>query len=517
MKLAVLIAVVLLSSIYTQILVAEASEYHDIIVIGAGMAGLAAADELNEKYSVLVLEARDRIGGRIWTDDSLGMPIDLGASWIHGIDDNPIWALAQQYELDTVKTDEESEKIHPEEFSDFRDNYDPFKDFLSEHAKENPDASLQDAVDAFIDSPSLDLNDEEKIEFRSSVYQEIELDFAADAPDLSVNYKTGYRINGQDENDVVFPAGYNQTIEKMAEGLEIKLGHIVQEVDYTDKTTIQVITNQGSFTAKYVISTVPLGILKNNEITFSPELSSEKMAAINNLQMGLMNKNYFLFDKVFWDNDVDWITHVTEDPNEWPLFFNFAKYIDKPLIMGFSTGQFAHELEELSDDEIKNSAIAALREIYGENVVPEPTNYLITRWASDPFAKGTYAYIPVGGNIEDYAVLRDSVDNRIFFAGEATDIYPQTVHGAYLSGKREAVKIMLTDLKEDGKFMTPLEQESKGMYPYYVECNDGLELIIRPDPTRAACVTSDTAMNLIDRELAQSPENYFESILFLGK
>src|SRR3989338_1779101 len=121
------------------------------------MAGLAAADELNEKYSVLVLEARDRIGGRIWTDDSLGMPIDLGASWIHGIDDNPIWALAQQYELDTVKTDEESEKIHPEEFSDFRDNYDPFKDFLSEHAKENPDASLQDAVDAFIDSPSLDL------------------------------------------------------------------------------------------------------------------------------------------------------------------------------------------------------------------------------------------------------------------------------------------------------------------------------------------------------------------------
>ena len=137
MKLALTVAVVLLSSIYTQILVAEESEYHDIIVIGAGMAGLAAADELNEKYSVLVLEARDRIGGRIWTDDSLGMPIDLGASWIHGIDDNPIWALAKQYELDTVETDEESEKIHPEEFSDFRDNYDPFKDFLSEYAKEN--------------------------------------------------------------------------------------------------------------------------------------------------------------------------------------------------------------------------------------------------------------------------------------------------------------------------------------------------------------------------------------------
>lgn len=487
-------------------------EQYDVIVIGAGMAGLAAADELNEKYNVLVLESRDRLGGRVWTDNSLGMPIDLGASWIHGIDDNPIWDMTQQYNIETAKTNEGSYKIYPEEFSEIEDYYESdFVNFLSEYAKENPNASLQGAIDEFIASP--ELKAEEKIAFRSTVYQEIELDYASDASDLSVKYNTGYRMDGQEDNDVVFPAGYDQVIKKMAEGLDIKFEHIVQEIDYTDESIIKVITAKGTFEANRVISTVPLGILKDGDVTFSPELPSEKRTAINNLEMGLLNKNYFLFDEVFWDKDADWIIHVTKDHNKWPLFFNFAKYIDKPLIMGFSTGQFAHELEELSDEEIKDSAISALREIYGENV-PEPENYLITRWASDPFAKGSYAYTRVGASLEDYTILRESVDNRIFFAGEATDIYPQTVHGAYLSGKREAVKIMLTDLKEEGKFMTPLEQMNKGMHSYYVECKDGLELIIRPDPTRAACVTSDTAMTLIDRKLAKTPEDYLNSILF---
>lgn len=485
---------------------------YDVIVIGAGMAGLAAADHLDEKgYSVLVLEARDRLGGRIWTNDSWGIPIDLGASWIHGIDGNPIWKLVQEYNIKTVKTDEDSYIIYPDEYSELAEDSELYDNFLEVSLEEfkqlNPDASFQDAIDYFLARHTL--SPEENVVFRSTVYGEVELDFAADAPDLALEHNVAYRIDGQEDNDVVFPDGYVQVIEKLADGLEIKTEHIVEKIDYTDKSTVLVTTNQGTFSAKRVISTLPNGVLQSGSVTFSPELPEEKITAINNLKMGLMNKNFFLFDKVFWDEDVDWIVRVGDDYNKWAFFFNFAKYLDEPILMGFSTGEYARELEKLPDEEIIQSAMDALETIYpGE--VTEPTKYHITRWASDEFAGGSYAYIHVGASIDDYDTMREPVNDQIFFAGEATDIYPQTVHGAYFSGMREAIKIHMSDYG----LLSPLQQVNEGLHPYYVECKEGLTLIIRTESTRAACVTSDTAAELIARELAQSPEDYLESILF---
>ena len=516
---------------------ADTQEQYDVIVVGAGIAGLAAADSLvndaTKKYNVLVLEASSREGGRVWTDNSLGTKLDLGASWIHGIDNNPIWEIAQNNNLEWKKTSEESTAVYdittspPTKIDDdsymwalFDDkespeNDDDFMSYLKRYDKNG--ATLQDVIDDFIKQYNLDETQQKALNY--TVYSEIEIDYATDASELPVSYKTGYRIDGQEDNDVILPGGYKQIIDILKKDLNIKTNTRVTEINYEGETAISVISSEGEiFKANRVIVAVPLGVLKKGEITFVPDLSQEKQTAIQHLEMGVMDKVYYIFDEQkepFWDKDVDWIYPISKSRNHFSLFFNFYKSTGQPILLGFITGNDAKNLEELPEDQIMREGLEVLRQIYGDDI-SEPEQYDVTKWAKDQYTHGTYAYISKDGSLNDYAQLRESENNRIYFAGEHTDIHPQTVHGAYFSGKREAIKINLDDLKEEGKFMTPLEQENKGMHPYYIECKDGLELIIRTAPTQAACVTHDTATELIARnpDRSMSPEAYLESILF---
>ena len=418
----------------------------DVIIVGAGIAGLAAANELDSKgFDVLILEARDRIGGRIWSSDEWsGSTVDLGASWIHGIENNPITDIAIKYGIETIVMD-----LNPSELYDYEGNwfddekqdqawtmFDNFQEFIiMENERRERDASIQDALDSFVSQQSLSMEEQEILSI--PVYSSIELKYNAPASELSLFWWDIGKSYGGDE--VIFPEGFDQITDELSDGLDIRLEHIVSKIEY-DENGVNVISNQGSFEGKYVVCTVPLGVLKHGNIEFSPSLPQTKQNAIEKLGMGLMNKIYFLFPEAFWD-DTTFINHISKNNGGWMEFLNLEPFIDKPILMAFSSGEYGKQLEKLSDEEIVIQGMEILKKLYG-NDIPEPEDYIITRWASDPFSRGAYSFTPVGATPSDYDALAEPVMNRVFFAGEATiKEAPATVHGAYLSGIREAERI----------------------------------------------------------------------------
>ncbi|MCW8998592.1 MAG: FAD-dependent oxidoreductase, partial [Kangiellaceae bacterium] len=241
--------------------------------------------------------------------------------------------------------------------------------------------------------------------------------------------------------DVVFPQGYDTLVTALADGLDIKLNTYVNAIDYQG-SIVSVQTSQGTYTADYVIVTVPLGVLKKDVILFNPSLPQEKLNAIEALDMGVLNKVYLRFPEVFWDNNVDNLAQISEQKGHWSYWINLSKLTSQPILLGFNVASFGTEIESLSNQEIVSQAMVQLRKFFGDNI-PEPSDSIITRWANDPFSFGSYSYVPKGATASMRQDLAAPVNNQVFFAGEATHSeYPSTVHGAFLSGQREASRIL---------------------------------------------------------------------------
>lgn len=430
----------------------------DVMIIGAGIAGLSAAKILKNKgLSVLVLEARERIGGRIWTDTSLGFPVDLGASWIHGINKNPIKQLADQFHIKTVPTNYNASHVYHSNgklLSDSEERqlykrYDEIYRLLMAIRRKRmqqrlPDIAWQQALDQVLSQKLFNVNALAELYF--ALNTEIEHEYAADLSQLSLfNWDVETSFSGSDH---LIPSGYGQIVENIVKtaGLTSRIltRQIVQHIDYSSASGVQITTNQAVFTASKVIVTLPLGVLKANTVEFYPALPKTKQAAIARLGMGILNKAYLQFPKYFWQQDepTQLIDSVSTVKGQWAEWLNYHYYTRQPGLLGFNAGQHGSEIEALSDSEIIDEAMQTLFHRYG-NDIPQPEAQLITRWGSDPFALGAYSYIATGASVADYQELSKSVNQRLFFAGEATSTdHPSTVHGAFLSGLREANKVL---------------------------------------------------------------------------
>ena len=407
-----------------------------VVIVGAGIAGLAAAAELKAGgfRDVVILEARDRIGGRIWTGSlSGGIPVDLGASWIHGVKDNPITEIARDNNIEVRRTNYRNEAVHARDGGQLPLSGGDIPDGFWRLAGRHPGASLQAAYDEYL--KTRDFSDAEKRYLAYLLNTTIEHDYAADISDLSLESVEGGSAFGG--HDVVFPGGYRQIIDTLADNQDILLGHAVTGIDYAG-TPIVVTTARGAtFEADRVIVTAPLGVLKKGLVSFSPALPPRKQKAIDSLEMGVLNKTCLLFDDVFWDRDIEFIGYVGTTKGRWAETLNLYPYTGQPILMMFNAASYGTQVERLSNQEIVAQATTTLADMYG--TVPKPQDALITRWRSDPWAYGSYSYVPVGAAFQQYADLGTPVNNRLFFAGEAThDEYPSTVHGAFLSGLRAA-------------------------------------------------------------------------------
>jgi monoamine oxidase len=419
-----------------------------VLVIGAGIAGISAARKLQaEGVEVVALEARNRVGGRIWTDHSLGVPLDLGAAWIHGNSlDNPVAKIVEDNDIKTLVTDYDKAITYDTDGTLLEDGVvteadEFFFDVLQEAEAYGEtlkqDISLQEGLEQALSNKRLSAQGHRLFDHMTSVW--IEHEYGADVSELSLwNAQQGEAFDG---DDVLFPGGYQQLIDVLALGLDIRVNHVVSKVSYS-ANGVSVTTNQGVFQADYAIITLPLGVLQSNAVTFSPALPQEKIEAIQSLGMGSYNKTCLRFPKVFWPKEPDWLDYVNNPKGLWSEFLNICHYGDAPILIGINPGTVGRELEILSDKETVESAMNVLKTMFGK-AIPEPSAFKIARWHGDPFAKGAYSFIPVGSSGDTLDALAANVNDKLFFAGEATSRdYQSTVHGGYLSGLRAADEIL---------------------------------------------------------------------------
>jgi monoamine oxidase len=429
----------------------------DTIVIGAGMSGAAAARLLVASgRSVLVLEARDRIGGRTWTDAEIGVPVDLGASWIHGIDGNPLTDLRDALGIDSVEFT----------MGSFQPSGRPVAYHGPSGARLDTVATEQWLADLAVVDTGLEAvvaSAASGTTYVQAVEQAIAAASSAGGWDADraerVREYLRHRVedlcgawidqldaHGLDEehvagDEVVFPQGYGQFAARLLDGLDVRLGHVVREVAWDDEG-VTVTTDAGaSFRASDVVVTLPLGVLKAGTVSFSPGLSPEVSGAIERLGMGVYDKVFLRFDEQFWE-DVYVVRQQGPAGDDWHSWYDMSRATGQPIIAALVGGPTARRFEAMSDDELVASALGALRHMYGP-VVPAPTGYRITRWAADPFAFGSYSYLAAGATEADHDRVATPIDGRVHLAGEATwSDDPATVHGALLSGHRAASRIV---------------------------------------------------------------------------
>ena len=194
--------------------------------------------------------------------------------------------------------------------------------------------------------------------------------------------------------------------------------------------------------ADYVIVTVPLGVLKANAIQFIPALPTVKQNAIQKLGMNCVNKFLLTWDTAFWD-DVQYISYTPELRDKFNYFVNVKKFHPTVnALMTFAYADYARQTEAMSDAQIIDEIMVHLKDIYG-NGIPYPTHMLRTKWQSNENSFGSYAYTAIETAMRHFEDIAEEVNDKLFFAGEHTEVdYFSTVHGAYLSGLREAAKII---------------------------------------------------------------------------
>lgn len=425
---------------------ADAADGEKILVIGAGIAGLAAARELAAHgFLVTVIEARDRIGGRIWTDRSHDTPVDLGAASIEIQRRNPLTSLARRWKVAVAPLDYESvtlcdadgcrwERREAVKVSDaLEDLIDPARrQAKAQHQRRSVGELLRRRGWA------ADLHSRLGRAQRWAVAVET-CEYGGEMDRLSLaDFDDDFEAPW---DDLLVVGGFDRLIERLAADLDVRLGCEVARIEHD--RAVRIDTNQGMLEASRAIVTLPLGVLKSGNVAFEPALPSTKVAAIERLDMGLLNKVVLRYGERFWPADTDFLGFASRVPGQFPQFVNLAAITGAPILVAAVAGEYARALEPLTDQQIVARAQYVLRTMFPGTIVPEPLACQVTRWASDPHSRGSYSFVPVRGSLSDYDELARPVDDRLYFAGEATNReFPSTAHGAYLSGVREARRII---------------------------------------------------------------------------
>lgn len=412
----------------------------DVIVIGAGIAGLAAAQRLVELgYETIVLESDRAPGGRIKTDWTLDAPFELGAGWIHGPDGNPITDLARAADARPFVTDDESYRV-------FAANGDPVstdqmatgygrleKLYAAIDSELDQDMPLSNAIARMGGK----LGSDPIVSWMTSAYTEFSTGGPIDK--LSASYFDEDGVYPGD--DVILTRGYDRIIRQMAGTLDIRLDTRVQAVTYEKGDGAVVSTDAGDFEASFVICTVPLGVLKAGDIRFDPPLPKSHRRGINTIGMGNVTKLALKFDKAFWPEDVQYFGLMSEERGRWNYFLNYRTFSEENILLGLCVGDYAEKAEAMSDQEMVADCMQAVRTMFGPGI-PEPSGHLATRWSTNPNSRGAYSYSAVGSKPKHFDDLASPVAETLLLAGEHTGFeYHATVHGAYLSGLKAAQTI----------------------------------------------------------------------------
>lgn len=384
-----------------------------VIVVGAGAAGLAAARTLHEHgVTVLVLEARERAGGRAYTvrTSSGGYPVELGAEFIHGQADATMRLLRECGEA-TLEIGETLDEVWE----------------ATERVLQRVDLNGADSsVDAFlrnVDTPDADR--------ARMLIEGFDAAITSDASILAIAKE--WQSSGND-TQARPAAGYEPIIRHLAQPLgdRIRYNAPVHEIAWS-----QAGVEVDGIAAKYAIVTAPIGVLRSGGIRFTPELPQEKRRAIEAIAMGPVVKVVLEFRSVFWDEAFFVVPPECGFRTVWSRLPERA-----PVLVAWAGGDAAARLAASASDPVA-AALDACRKLFPHvDVRSELVRAHYHDWQADPYARGAYSYLRVNGG-DARERLAEPVDGRLFFAGEAS--VPEdggTVAGALDSGYRAAAQVL---------------------------------------------------------------------------
>jgi monoamine oxidase len=459
---------------------------HSVLIIGAGAAGLAAARDLSRAgVEVTMLEARDRIGGRVFThrDRESPVPLELGAEFVHG-KSPALWQIAKAANLDLYEVSERHWYFEGGKVTKSRQFWQKIESLTNDMKALKNDCSFKSFLDSLPDDP-------ETKRAKSLAIRYVEGFHAANIEHIGVQglVKATEAADEIDGNQSFrFVNGYDSLMQALAGeaescGTKIRLNSTVKTIRWA-ANEIEVVcegrSQEHNFIASTAIITLPLAVLQSRDETsvrFIPDLPDSKRSAIDTLAMGNVLKVNLLFRERFWEDVKLWDekAHVVSFDDagffhcpEAPLPTWWTQLpIRAPMLVGWTGGLNADRVRSggflrkgdrykaessrnvsvvtPSESVILDQSIIALARIFNlseQDVRDQLVRSYLHDWANDPFTRGAYSYVPVNGLGAQTALSRP-VDNKLFFAGEAISVgHVGTVHGAIQTGQRAAQEIL---------------------------------------------------------------------------
>ena len=400
----------------------------DVVVIGAGAAGIAAARTLAKgKLATVVLEARDRIGGRGLTHRTNGMSLDLGCGYLHSGDENEWTDIAETlgFTVDRGKLGWERSAITANfpaaQQDDYWEAWEEMEERADKAAKEATDRPvsallkpgarwnpLLDALTTYLNGAELDRMSAREY----SVYDDSEVD---------------WRVR----------EGYGALIAAYAAPLDVRLACPATVIDHSG-ARLRVVTPQGELTARAVVVAVPPGLIGNETLRFAPAIPA-KLEAAHALPLGVADKVFLAVDAA---EDLPAETILFGSTTKTATGLYSLRPFGWPVIQGYFGGTFARALEMKGDGALAAVAIDEICAVMGNALRPRLHPIVESAWARDPWALGSYSYSGFGARAAR-AALAAPVDERLFFAGEhCSDTDFSTAHGAYRTGVKAARQLI---------------------------------------------------------------------------
>jgi len=426
-----------------------------VVVVGAGISGLTIAAALKQaEVECVVLEARDRIGGRLHTVDLGGMPVDLGGSWIHHPIGNPLTAFSERQGLQRLAGNPlptiggydvaEARRLSKTEIDDLVDiQFEQFPAALDSLRRQLPeDANAAQAIEAFLRMrPPGGLPNRV---IRQALRAEVEADASAGAEQQSLRWIWNELEYEGDLFGDLPTDGYRSLVQSLAAGIDIRTSAVVESVVVTEAGVGVTLQGGEVEEASHVVITVPLGVLKSGGLDFRPPLPPDRREAIAQLGFGSYEKVVLVFDRSFWRDSA--MSHSIVFPRAEDLaamwFFDLDAFDAGPAIAAHLFHTVATSVRDWPPGSVVDWVRALISEASGLECL-EPIATAVTSWSEDPYSMGSYTHVPPNAEPAYLDVIGQPVHGRILFAGEHTQSARMGyADGAFTSGIREAKRLL---------------------------------------------------------------------------